>query len=130
MGWDPEKTTKADVMAYGGKRHRHEHWEQMVNSPLVYKRCGVCGLHICVNNWEDKKARTPRLGGLVICAECDPRYNEDRYLKKGYRLIHPRRLRILKMAQIVHKLQELECMKGSDCGKCPTCVARKVLEDD
>lgn len=131
MGWDPETVTIEDAMAVGGRRNAMtpERWEQLVNSPQIWKQCGICGEKICVNNWEDKKARTPRLAGFVICVKCDPRHADDRYVKEGYRILHPRRYRILRLAQVARAVKDMECLRNgmvANC-KCPSCVARKVL---
>lgn len=46
----------------------------------VYKTCGYCSRDIMVNNYPDRKTRTPMFLGLVICPWCDPRHPEDRWL--------------------------------------------------
>jgi len=45
-----------------------------------YKDCEYCGRTIMVNNYDDKKSRTPMFLGLVICPWCDPRHIDDRQL--------------------------------------------------
>lgn len=45
-----------------------------------YANCDYCGRQIMVNNYDDKKSRTPRFLGLVICAWCDPRHTDDRWV--------------------------------------------------
>lgn len=46
----------------------------------VWKTCEYCGRSICINNYDDRKSRTPRFLGMVICVWCDPRVIEDRWL--------------------------------------------------
>lgn len=38
----------------------------------IWKDCEFCGRSICVNNYEDRKSRTPKLAGKVICPWCTP----------------------------------------------------------
>lgn len=45
-----------------------------------YKDCGYCGRTIMVNNYDDKKSRTPMFLGLVICPWCEPRHMDDRQM--------------------------------------------------
>ena len=45
-----------------------------------YKNCEYCGRSIMVNNYDDKKSRTPKFLGLVICPWCDPRHVDDRWV--------------------------------------------------
>lgn len=128
MGWDPSEATKDRVESLGGKRGAVGHWDRLQLSPSIYKQCGICGNKFCVNNWLDHKSRTPRLGGFVICPDCDPRHLEDRYLREGYRILHPRRLRLVRMAQITRAMATQPCMKlGDKKCKCPSCTARKVV---
>lgn len=130
LGWDPETVPMEDFQRVGGKRNRMtpEGWERLINSDAIWKQCGVCGLKIMVNNYGDRKPRTPRLAGMVICTDCDPRHIDDRHLKEGYRLLHPRRVRILRMAQITRAMATQPCMReGKKKCKCPACTARKVL---
>lgn len=46
---------------------------------LVWKHCGYCDRSICVNNYDDRKARTPKFMGFIICPVCDPRHIDDRW---------------------------------------------------
>lgn len=45
-----------------------------------YADCEYCGRTIMVNNYDDRKSRTPRFLGLVICPWCEPRHVDDRWL--------------------------------------------------
>lgn len=45
-----------------------------------YADCEYCDRTIMVNNYDDRKSRTPRFLGLVICPWCDPRHPDDRVL--------------------------------------------------
>lgn len=91
--------------------------------------CEVCGSSMVINNWPDKKKRTPKYKELVICPECDPRHPADRYLKKGYRVLHKRRVRITTLALIARAASHQPCAKGTfdaDC-RCHTCIARRLF---
>jgi len=102
----------------------------------IFKQCDVCGDSICVNNWPDKKSRTPKFKGLVVCVTCDPRPADQRYMKEGYRILHPDRVRIIKMALITKWAASQKCQKYPDelgigtfvpnC-KCVTCVAGQLF---
>lgn len=130
LGWDPETVTMEDFMRVGGKRNAMtpEKWDKLINSAAIWKQCEVCGLKIMVNNWADRKPRTPRIGGLIVCPSCDPRHSEDRYMKEGYRILHPRRVQVIRMAQITRAMATQPCMKnGKKKCKCPACTARKVV---
>lgn len=103
---------------------------------LVYKRCDICDAPFCVNNWEDRKARTPRFKGFVVCPNCDPRAVPDRYMKEGYRVIWPGRLRVIRYAQVTRAMGKHGCInkvgpEGEEwteptC-KCAGCAARKLM---
>lgn len=47
---------------------------------MIHKACDYCGYSMVVNNYEDRKPRTPKFMGLVICPRCDPRHFDDRRL--------------------------------------------------
>lgn len=46
---------------------------------MVYKQCGYCDRRICVNNYDDRKSRTPMFMGFIVCPYCDPRHIDDRW---------------------------------------------------
>lgn len=102
----------------------------------IRKNCDVCGDSMIVNNWPDKKPRTPKFKGLIVCVGCDPRSAAQRYLKEGYQVIHPDRLRIIKLALITKWASTQRCLKNPDepglgtfvpnC-KCVTCVAGQLF---
>jgi len=96
---------------------------------MKLKQCDICGLAMAINNWPDGKSRTPTFKDFVICVECDPRHVDDRYVKKGYRILHPRRLRAIHFAQISRAMGKRPCMRGEElgCGTCPACAARKLF---
>lgn len=93
------------------------------------KPCDICGLSIIVNNWPDRKSRTPKFKDFVVCPDCDPRHPDDRFLKQGYRILHPRRLRAIHFAQISRAMGKRPCMRGEElgCGTCPACAAGKLF---
>lgn len=97
----------------------------------IHKKCDICGLDMVVNNWADGKSRTPMYKGFVVCVTCDPRHIDDIYMKEGYRILHPRRLRIIKMAQVTRALSGVPCIRRPigdvGCGKCAECVALKLF---
>lgn len=96
----------------------------------VHKQCDICNLDMIVNNWDDKKSRTPKIYDLVVCVDCDPRNIDDRYLRKGYRIMHRRRLRIVNMARIVRAVAKLPCLSGKGYAggcKCSHCAAGRLF---
>lgn len=116
------------------KRDAHYEGQQYdstypTHEEMVWKQCEVCGSEICVNNWPDKKNRTPKYKGLIVCPECDPRHPEDRYMKEGYRVLHRRRARIIALARIAQAASQKPCVKGdfgTNC-RCFSCTARKFF---
>lgn len=46
----------------------------------IWKKCEYCDRDICVNNHDDRKPRTPKFLGLIICPSCDPRHPDDKWL--------------------------------------------------
>lgn len=46
----------------------------------IWKKCEYCDRDVCVNNYDDRKPRTPKFMGLVICPWCDPRHPDDKWL--------------------------------------------------
>jgi hypothetical protein len=100
---------------------------------LKHKNCDICGLDIVVNNWPDRKSRTPKFKDFVVCTECDPRYIDDRLL--GIQLpvkVNRRRMRILNLARVVRALAKHGCLLHGDdwekpgC-KCAGCAAIKLF---
>lgn len=96
-------------------------WEQ------IKKPCDFCGLEIVVNNFPDKRPRTPKLWGMVICVDCDPRHIDDRWKKKGARVIHPRRLLKCQSVRLTKLLAKRGCDHEEHDPKCFACVAKKVV---
>jgi hypothetical protein len=111
--------TSVDRMIYDEcMTKRASYYEQLdAESPYpnageqIYRYCDICGLKICINNWPDKKPRTPRIFDLVICVDCDPRWWADRYKAKGYRIAFKRRLRVVNMARIVRAAARHGCIR-------------------
>ena len=114
-------------------------WESALYPPredMIHKNCDICGRDIVVNNWPDRKSRTPKFKSFVICPWCDPRHPEDRYLKEGYRILHPERLRVIRFAQVTRAMSLHGCInkegpEGEDwppenC-KCAGCASRKLM---
>lgn len=97
------------------------------NQEQIWKTCEFCGLKICINNYPDKKPRTPKLWGMVICVDCDPRPMDDRWKKKGARISHPRRLRRCQSVRLVALMAKRGCDHKEHDPKCFFCVAKKVM---
>ena len=129
----PPRMTDAEVDAQMSqvKRYRTYHTkpysQELAESPLIWKMCDICGLLICVNNYEDRKARTPRFRDFIVCGDCDPRAIDDRWEKKHYRIAHRRRLRIIQMAQVARAMKSKPCSTDKDDCTCVSCVARKLF---
>lgn len=76
----------------------------------IYKDCDYCRRSICVNNYADRKTRTPKFLGLVCCPWCDPRASEDRWLWRDSptgerpRITNPTEFRTLVSVWIVRQL--------------------------
>ena len=134
MGWEVEETNQARVEGVASKRYKEGRWESIINNPSIYKQCQVCHYKFVVNNWDDRKSRTPRLAGLIVCAKCDPRHVDDRHLKTGYRILHPDRLFIFKQALLTQNVAAGKCLNKPKKGKkpkgckCVRCQARKLLK--
>lgn len=95
----------------------------------VHKACEICGIDMVVNNWDDKKSRTPKFLGFVVCVDCDPRAVDEHYLKEGYKIMFPRRLRVIRLAQVTRALARHGCLKpmeGVTC-KCAGCAAGRLF---
>jgi len=97
----------------------------------IRKLCDICGLWIIVNNWPDGKSRTPMIKGFVVCASCDPRHPEDAYMKTGYRILQPRRMRAIRFAQIARAMSKHGCLRQldpeqGDC-KCAGCASMRLF---
>lgn len=97
-------------------------------SEMVSKPCEICGRLFVVNNWPDSKSRTPKIFGLAVCPGCDPRHPEDYYVKEGYRILHPYRLRVIRLAQVTRALARRGCLGENDEGcKCAGHAAMKLF---
>ena len=114
--------------------------EWFAQRKALYKVCGICGEPFCINNtkWNDGQSRTPRFKGFVICPICDPRHPDDRYMKEGYRVSQPVKLRVIRYAQVTRALARMGClrpmigteeeMKDYDANcKCAGCAAVKLI---
>jgi hypothetical protein len=125
--------TDEEIEALTPKRHQTGAAKRLNDSDAKWVFCEICERPFCVNaGFEDRKPRTPKYKGLVICPDCDPRHHQDRYLKEGYRIAHRHRLRIIQMAQVCQALATRPCRKaepGSFIPKCrcPECVAGKLF---
>lgn len=99
----------------------------------VYKLCEICGQPFCINNWDDKKPRTPKFKDFVICGGCDPRPLGQRYLKQGYTIVYRDRLRVVQIAQVTRALARRACLRlnptDDDC-RCASCTARKLFPEE
>lgn len=95
-----------------------------------YANCDYCSRRIMVNNYDDKKSRTPRFLGLIICPWCDPRHIDDRWVwmkdTKGDkpRIAHPVLYRTIISTYLVRML-----MRGVDPAKVKAQGAKFWNED-
>lgn len=114
--------------------------EWFAQRKALYKVCGICGEPFCINNtkWNDGQSRTPRFKGFVICPICDPRHPDDRYMKEGYRVSQPVKLRVIRYAQVTRAMSIHGCINltkfdhedngiPSDKCKCAGCAAVKLM---
>lgn len=85
----------------------------------IYRRCELCGQRFVVNDYEDKRPRTPRIHNRICCPWCASRRGK------------------LRMAEhiLVERLADLRCINNwdgdphdddPDC-KCPRCVANRLI---
>ncbi len=97
-----------------------------------WKHCEMCHTLFCVNcAWEDRKPRTPKFQGVVVCFNCDPRYAHEvqgyPYMSTRIRSkVKYRAVMLLVLARILAK-RPCERFNGEDC-KCLPCTTRKLLE--
>ena len=127
MGLNPETVTDYEIELKTPRRYATGFGQRLRANDNIYRQCSVCFGKFVVNAWEDRKPRTPTLAGLIVCPKCDPRHAHDRFLKKGYRIIHPDRLRIFRMTQFTLAVAKKPCQHNEDesC-KCPPCFAKKI----
>ena len=69
--------------------------------------CEYCGFQMVVNNYEDRKSRTPKFFGLPICPSCDPRALSERW-DKNPRIVFPIKYRTCASVVLVRKLSQLQ----------------------
>lgn len=101
-----ERKAKRLVEQWGG-----EDWR-------IWKTCELCGIRFVVNNWPDKKPRTPRIFKRIVCAWCRGRRGK------------------LRMAEhiLVERMADLQCLNNPgdthdddpDC-KCVRCIANRLI---
>lgn len=121
------KVSDDEIVALTPKRYRKGRIEQINQSKAKYKFCDICDRPFCINNYPDGKSRTPRMYRFVICADCDPRHPDDRWLEKP-RILHRHKLRIVRFAQITRALTVRPCSKKGEMPcKCPECTAGKLM---
>ena len=92
----------------------------------VKKECEFCSIEMVVNNYPDGKSRTPKLWGMVICVDCDPRHVDDRWKKDNVRITHPRRLKKCQAIRLVKLMAKRGCEHEEYDPRCFFCVAQKV----
>lgn len=64
---------RAALAAKNNAQMEDRSWMTQVN-------CEYCARLFCNNNYDDRKARTSKFLGLIICIQCDPRAYDDRWL--------------------------------------------------
>ena len=79
--------------------------------------CEYCGFQMVVNNYPDKKSRTPKFFGLPICPMCDPRASTERW-DKDARIVFPIKYRTCVAVVMLRKLMQIgPTYKPSDVAK-------------
>lgn len=131
LGWDPTKVKREHFVNIASNRYpmTEEKWQELINSDAVWKTCDICGRANMVNNWPDRKPRTPKIYGFVVCVECDPRHYDDRYMKEGYRILHKDRLRIIQLARVTRATAKEKCLSGRQGCKCHHCAAARLMKE-
>ena len=128
------RLTDEQIYNMAPMRYKADMVAQVSNSENLYRRCDICLEPFCVNNWPDRKPRTPKFKDFIVCHLCDPRPIDDRFMKQGYRIVWPARLRVIRYAQITRALARRGCIVpdwhenfGSDNCKCAGCAAVKLM---
>jgi len=123
--------TDDELLAMTPKRDRKN---ALNDTGMLYKLCDICQQPFCVNNWDDRKPRTPKYKGFIVCHMCDPRPIPDRFMKEGYRIVYPGRLRVIRLAQVTRALARRGCIVpdwhknyGDENCKCAGCAAVKLM---
>lgn len=112
MPADPAKKRQRKVEKVIEQWAPQEQWRK-------FKPCTLCGGLFCVNNYEDRRSRTPKVFGRPICPWCSSR--------KGK----------LRMAEhiLVERVADLPCLNNWEgdpfdddpsC-KCVRCVANRIV---
>lgn len=87
-----------------------------------YKTCELCGLSFVVNNYEDRKSRTPRIFKRICCPWCASRRGKRRMVEHI----------------VFERVANLRCLNNwdgdpfdddPDC-KCVRCIANRVIISD
>lgn len=114
-------------------RRQEKHLDGVDVAWKKWKTCDVCGNHFCVNcGWEDRKPRTPKYQGFVICPNCDPREYDPHYPFLGDQIRRTRRgrfcYRVVMMMVVIRILAKRDCERFEDKSncKCLPCTARKI----
>lgn len=88
----------------------------------IFKRCELCGHDFVVNNWEDKRPRTPRIFKRVCCPWCAGRRGKLRMAEH---------ILVERMAAHGCEFQDYAYpvlrTDPTTC-KCLFCIARRLIE--
>lgn len=96
-----------------------EQWGGQEGQWRKFKRCELCGFLFCVNNYEDRRSRTPKAFGRPICAWCSSH--------KGRRRMQEH---ILFERMVAHgcMFSDYDPAPDPEVCKCLFCIARRVKE--
>ena len=85
---------------------------------------------MCVNNYDDKVERVPKMYGVPICPQCDPRTMTTRWDKEPVIRVR-QKYRTTTAVAIARKLAHEGCLKkGKKKCRCLSCKAGKLFGVD
>lgn len=123
----PRKGTREEAAAKRQDKRLEAHHQKYSDVAPKYKHCDFCGRSIVINNYPDKKSRTPRWRktNMVICPWCNPTTYMDT-------VTNPTLYKTIMSRVIVERLAAMDyCFKdGGEAHpvcKCLGCGAKKLM---
>lgn len=102
------------------------------NSWQRFTFCRICNRRMCVNNYADRKVRLPKVRGVIVCSTC--KFGRSAAGKgDGADFVTAMFKLTEHMAHQLCKRIPVDQIGNPDvdllwqCGKCPSCAARKVM---
>lgn len=86
---------------------------------MKYKACFFCGKDFVVNNYDDRKSRTPKFKGHNICPWCTP------YSPLTGEVMHRTKYRTVMSVVLMHQVSQRE---EHEFDNCLECKARKLMK--